>query len=63
MERKTLEKSYTDKYQKHVGCSYGVDDKFSNSKSYLHEDIIYSMIDESKYCSDVMKVHTSKKLP
>ena len=56
---------YTNKYQKHVACSYGyklvcVDDKFSKPfKSYLGEDAVYnfisSMIKESKYCSDVMK--------
>ena len=44
MERKTLDKSYTDKYQKHVACSYGVDDKLSNSKSYLLEDTTYSFL-------------------
>ena len=44
-----------------------VDDKFSKSfKSYLGEDAVYiftsSMIDESKYCSDVMEKHFSKEL-
>ena len=49
--------SYTNKYQKHVACSYGyklvcVDDKFSKPfKSYLDEDVvsnfINSMIKES----------------
>ena len=39
-------KSYTNKYQKHVACSYGyklvcVDDKFSKPfKSYLGEDAV-----------------------
>ena len=56
--------SYSDKYQKQVACSYGyklacVDDKFSKPfKSYLGEDVLYnfisSMIEESKYCSDVI---------
>ena len=56
--------SYSNKYQKHVACSYGyklacVDDKFSKPfKSYLGEDALYnfisSMIEESKYCSDVI---------
>ena len=64
--------SYTDKYQKHVDCSYCyklvcVDDKFSKPfKSYLRKDDVYnfinSMIEESKYCSDVMKKHFSKEL-
>ena len=64
--------SYTNKHQKHVSCSYGyklvcVDDKFSKpSKSYLGKDVVYnfisSMIQESKYCSDVMKKHFNKYL-
>ena len=64
--------SYTNKYQKHVACSYGyelvyVDDKFSNLfKSYLGEDAVYnfisSMIEKNKYCSDVMKKHFNKEL-
>ena len=55
---------YTNKYQKHVACSYGyklvcIDDKFSKTfKSYLGEDAVYnfirSMIKGSKYCSDVI---------
>ena len=57
--------SFTNKYQKHVACSYGyklvcVDDKFSKPfKSYLGKytvcNFINSMIRESKYCSDAMK--------
>ena len=52
--------------KKHVACSYGyklvcVDDKSSKSfKSYLGKDAVYnfisSMIEESKYYSDVMKI-------
>ena len=63
---------YTNKYQKHVACSYGyklvcVDDKFSKPlKSYLGEDAVYSfiksMIKESKYCTDIMKKHVNKEL-
>ena len=38
-----------------------VDDKFSKPcKSYLEEDIISSMIQDSKYCSDVMKKRFNK---
>ena len=44
MERKTLHKSNTDRYQKHVACSYGVDDKLSNSKSYSDEDTVCSFL-------------------
>ena len=64
--------SYTNKYQKHVTGSYDyklvcVDDKFSKSfKSYLGKDAVYnfisSMIEESNYCSDVMKKHFNKEL-
>ena len=63
---------YTTKYQKHVPCSYGcklvcVDNKFSKPfKSYLGKDAVYnficSMIEENKYCSDVMKKHFNKQL-
>ena len=64
--------SYISKYQKHPACSYGykfvcVDDKFSKPfKSYLGKDDFYnfisSIIEESKYCSDVMKNHFNKEL-
>ena len=64
--------SYTNKYQKHVSCSYVyklvcVNDKFSKpSKSYFGKNAVYnfigSMIVESKYCSDVMKKHFNKEL-
>ena len=57
--------SHTNKYKKYVACSYGyklvcVGDKFSKPfNSYLGEDAIYnfigSEIEESTYCSDVMK--------
>ena len=67
-----LDESYTNKHQKHVGCTYGykllcVDDKFSKPfKSYLGEDAVYNfingMIEESKSCSDVMKKHFNKEL-
>ena len=62
--------SYTNKYQKHVACSCGyrlvcVDDKFSKRfESYLAKDVYFisSMIEERKYCSDVMKKHFNKGL-
>ena len=64
--------SSTNKYQKYDACSYGynlvcVDDKFSKPfKSYLGEDVVYnfisSMIEESKYCTDVMKKHFNEEL-
>ena len=63
--------SYSNKYQKHVACSYGyklvcVDNKFSNPfKPYIGKDticnFISSMIEESKYCSDMMKRHFNKE--
>ena len=64
--------SYNNKYQKHIACSCGsklvcADDKFSKPfKSYLGEDAAYnfisSVIEESKYYSDVMKKHFNKEL-
>ena len=55
-----------------ITCSLGhkvvcVDDKFSKPfKSYLGEHAVYnfisSVIEESEYCSDVMKEHLNKKL-
>ena len=65
-DKQNQNESYTNKYKKkHVACSYGyklvcADDKFSKPfKSYLGENAVYnfisSMIEESKYCSDVMK--------
>ena len=66
------EESYTNKYQKHIACSYGyklvcVDNKFSKPvKKYLGEDAVYnfinSMIKESKYCSDMIKKHFNNEL-
>ena len=54
--------SYTEKYQKHVACSYVyklvcADDKFSKPfKSYLGKDAVYnfisSIIEESEFCSN-----------
>ena len=70
--KKNLDETYTKKYEKHVACSYGykllcIDDKFSKPfKLYLGKDAIYnvinSMIEESKYCGDVMKKNLNKKL-
>ena len=64
-----VQKSYTNKYQKHIGCSYGfklicVDDKFS--KPYFGEDSVYkfvnSMIKERKSCKELIKKHFNKGL-
>ena len=70
--KQTPEEFYTDKYQKHIAYSYGyklvcVDHKFSKRfKTYLGENGVYnfinSMIEESKYCSDVIKQHFNKEL-
>ena len=60
------EDSYISKCQKHVACSYGgyklvyVDDEFSKHfKPCLGQDFVYnfinSMIEESKYCTNMMK--------
>ena len=66
------QESYTNTYQKHVACSYGyklvcVDDKFGKPfKSNLGKDVAYNfisiMIDECKYCSDVIKKLFNKEL-
>ena len=71
-EKQNPDESYTNKYQKHVGCSYGykliyVDDKFSKPfKSYLGKDAVYNLIntitEEIKYCSHVIKKHFNKEL-
>ena len=71
-EKQNPEESYTKKYQKDIASSYGyelvcVDNKFSKPfKKNLGKDAIYnfinSMIEESKYCSDVMKKYFSKEL-
>ena len=63
--KQNLDESYTNKYQKHVACSYGynlvwVGDKFSKPfRSYLGEDTVYyfinSMVKKSKYYINVMK--------
>ena len=70
--KQNLNESHTNRYQKYNPCSYDyklacVDDKFSNPfKSYLAEDAVYSlinsMIEESKYCGEVMKKHFNKEL-
>ena len=66
------EESYTNKYHKDITYSSGykfvcVNDKFSKLfKTYLGEGAVYnfinSIIEESKYCSDVMKKHFNKEL-
>ena len=67
-------KSYTNKFHKHIACSYDyklvcVDDKFSKRfKTYLPEPAVYNFIDnmikESKYCKLqlLMKKHFNKEL-
>ena len=69
--KQNAKESYTNKYQKHIDCSYGyklvcVDDKFSKPfKTYLGKNTVYNfinnMIEESKYCSDVIKNHFNKE--
>ena len=70
--KQDTEESYTNKYQKHIACSYGykllcVDDKFSKRfKTYSGKDAVYSfvksMFEESKYCIEVMKKHFNKEI-
>ena len=64
--------SFVDKYQKCIARRYGyklvcADDKFSQPfKSYLGEDSVYnfikSMLEESKYCSEAIKIHFNKEI-
>ena len=66
------EEDYMTKYPKHIGCSYGyksvyIIDKFSAPfKTYLgqksDQNFISSMIEESRYCSEVMKNKIAKNL-
>ena len=66
------DESYLLNIKSHAACSYAckliwVGDKFSKSfRSYLGEDVVYdftySMIEERKYCSNVMKKHYNKEL-
>ena len=54
------------KYQKHVACSYGyklvcVDDKFSLA-ALLSHTFADSMLEDSKYCCDMMKIILTKIL-
>ena len=54
-EKQNPKECYTNKYQKHIACSYGykivcVDDKYINS-----------MIKENKPVSDMMKKHFKKE--
>ena len=69
--KQNREESCTNKYQKHIACSYGYKSVCADKcgkpfKIYLGEDAVYnfinSMIKESKYCSDVMKKHFNKEL-
>ena len=63
---------YKNKHQKNIAFCYGhklvcVDDKFSEPfKTYLDKDAVYnfinSMIEESKYFSEVMKKYFNKEL-
>ena len=72
IEEQNPKESYTNKYQKKTTCSYGyklvyVDDNFSKHfKTYLGKYSVYnfiiSVIETSKYCSDVMKKHFNKEL-
>ena len=60
-EMQHLNESYTNKYQKHVAFSYDyklecVDDRL------VFADFISSMIEESKYCSNMMKKLFNKEL-
>ena len=69
--KQNLDESYSNKYQKHIACSYDyklvcVNENFNEYlKTYFREDAVYnfidSMIEESKYWSDVIKKHFNKE--
>ena len=71
MESKIQKSLVQTSIKKHIACSYVeklvcVDDKYSKPfKTYLGQDAVYnfinSMIEESKYCSEVMKKHFNKE--
>ena len=68
--RQNPEESYTNRYQKYLAFSYvlklvSTDGKLNKSfKFYLGQDDVYNfistMIEESKYCTDIMNKHLSK---
>ena len=70
--KQNLDESYTNKYQKHLPCSYGcelvhVDDKLSKPfNPNLGEDAVYnfinSMVREKRYCSNLIKKQFNKEL-
>ena len=72
MERKIQKGLIETKYQKYIACSYGyklvrAEDNFSKPfKTYLGEDVVHnfinSMINKSKYWSEVIKKHFNKEL-
>ena len=64
-EKQNPDESCMKKYQKHVACSHGhklacVDDEFS--KFFMSYYFINNTIEESKYCTDVMKKYFKKKV-
>ena len=69
--KQNAQNSYTNNYEKHIAGSYGyklvcVDNNFRRLfKTYLGQDevcnFINSMIEESKYCSEVMKKYFNKE--
>ena len=70
-EKQNTKEPYTNKCQKHIACSYSyklvcVDDKFSKPfKTYLGKvavnNLINSMIKESKYYSGIIIKHFNKE--
>ena len=71
-EKQNPEESYANKNQKHVALSYGnklvcVNDQLSKPfKSYLGGNAVYNfiniMIEESKFCTNIMQKHLNKEL-
>ena len=65
IRKQNSDESHTNKYQDHVGCSFGyklvcVDDQFtkpfvSKLDQYVIHTFIVNMVKESKYCDNTMK--------
>ena len=72
MQNQNPNQSYTNKFENHVGCSFGsklicTDDQFSKLfKLYLGQDAVHkfitNMVEEIKNCSRVMSKHFNKEL-
>lgn len=62
------DESYTNNYHDYIGCSYWytiicIDNRFSEPKHYGKDalyKIVSKMLEEVKYCKEIMKKHLRK---